>query len=461
LDGQAAAARRRTLAGHRQLRAGYSIAAGAWRALYAGHRHAGRGHRLRHRGVLRHPGGLCRRAGRYGDHAGGRCHAVLSGAGAGHRAGRRLRPQPGERHDRGRRHHGAAIRPGGTFAGAGGVLPALCRCLPCARPAAAAHPAALCAGQRHRAPAGAGLAGCRQRRPADRQPRLSRPRGAAADAGMGRRCLGQPGLCALQPLDDAGAGLCHPAGGAVLQPDRRRAGRLVQPQAPEPERMSLPPIPVIALERVDFLPASRVNADTSILTLKSLVFEPMLRWQDGAIRPGLFTGWAQEAGGRRWRLTLPPGKRFHDGSPVLAKHAADFIRHILESRDMFGMPWSYARYLEGARLAADRAVLTIDTPAPFPDLPEILSEFYLPRLDAEGRPVIGTGDWRVEEFTPGASVLLARADRRRLRLVAIPLAEDRLAALQSGAVPAATHLEPPVHPPRRAAGLVRPDAPRT
>lgn len=225
--------------------------------------------------------------------------------------------------------------------------------------------------------------------------------------------------------------------------------------------MSLPPIPVIALERVDFLPASRVTDDTSILTLKSLVFEPMLRWQDGAIRPGLFTGWAQEAGGRRWRLTLPPGKRFHDGSPVLAEHAADFIRHILESRDMFGMPWSYARYLEGARIAAEGAVLTIDTPAPFPDLPEILSEFYLPRLDAEGRPVIGTGDWRVEDFTPGASVLLARADGRRLRLVAIPLAEDRLAALQSGAVQAATHLERLAHPQRRAAGLAWHEQPCT
>lgn len=37
----------------------------------------------------------------------------------------------------------------------------------------------------------------------------------------------------------------------------------------------------IALEKLDFLPANRVTDDTSILTLKNLVFEPLLRWQPG------------------------------------------------------------------------------------------------------------------------------------------------------------------------------------
>mgnify|MGYP006114281655 FL=1 len=49
--------------------------------------------------------------------------------------------------------------------------------------------------------------------------------------------------------------------------------------------------PTIALEKVEFLPANHVTDDTSILTLKSLVLEPMLRWQDGQIRVGLFTEW--------------------------------------------------------------------------------------------------------------------------------------------------------------------------
>ena len=206
--------------------------------------------------------------------------------------------------------------------------------------------------------------------------------------------------------------------------------------------MSLPSVPTIALEKIDFLPPDRVTDDCSVLTLKSLVLEPMLRWQDGEIRPGLFAEWAQDETGCRWRLHIPAGKTFHDGAPVRAEHAAEFITRILDSRDMFGMPWSYARYLAGAEITAEGQVLTVDTPKPFPDLPEILSEFYLPRMDAEGRPVIGTGPWQVEAFTPGREVLLhRRADARLLRFVALPHAEDRLAALRSGEVQAATHME--------------------
>ncbi|WP_323769777.1 ABC transporter substrate-binding protein [Antarctobacter sp.] len=206
--------------------------------------------------------------------------------------------------------------------------------------------------------------------------------------------------------------------------------------------MSLPEIPTIALEKVDFLPPDRVTDDGSILTLKSLVLDPMLRWKDGAIQPGLFDHWALDSSGCLWTLQIRPGKTFHDGSPVLAEQAAAFISRIMDSRDMFGMPWSYARYLAGARMAADGLVLTIETPKPFPDLPEILSEFYLPRMDGAGRPVIGTGPWEVETFTAGQEVLLRRrADGCRRRFVALPRAEDRLAALHSGQVQAATHME--------------------
>ena len=41
----------------------------------------------------------------------------------------------------------------------------------------------------------------------------------------------------------------------------------------------------IALEKIDFMPPDRVTDDASILTLKNLVLEPMLRWENGAARP--------------------------------------------------------------------------------------------------------------------------------------------------------------------------------
>lgn len=218
--------------------------------------------------------------------------------------------------------------------------------------------------------------------------------------------------------------------------------------------MSLPEVPTIALEKVDFLPPNRVTDDCSILTLKSLVLEPMLRWQDGAIRPGLFETWTLADDGCRWTLRLAGDKRYHDGTAVRAEDAAGFITRILASRDMFGMPWSYARYLEGASISTAGRDLVIETPRPFPDLPEVLSEFYLPKMDAQGRAVIGTGAWQAIDFTPGAEVTLCRrADGRQLRFLAMPQAEDRHAALLVGEVQAATHMERLERPMRGMAGF--------
>lgn len=213
-------------------------------------------------------------------------------------------------------------------------------------------------------------------------------------------------------------------------------------------------IPTIALEKVDFLPPDRVTDDASILTLKSLVLEPMLRWREGRAAPGLFDRFDLSPDGRVWRLTLREGATFHDGAPVTAEDARAFIAAILNARDMFGMPWSYARYLEGGRIEAEGRVLTVETPLPFPDLPDILAEFYLPRMDAGGLPTLGTGPWRVEEFARGEAAVLTHSDGRRLRFLAMPDAEARLAALQAGEVQAALHLERLHHPRRALEGFV-------
>ena len=160
-------------------------------------------------------------------------------------------------------------------------------------------------------------------------------------------------------------------------------------------------LPTIALEKVDFLPPDRVTDDASILTLKNLVLEPMLHWSGGRPSPSLFGQYELSDDGRDWRFVLRDGAVFHDGTPVRAEDARAFIEAILGAHDMFGMPWSYARYLDGARIEAAGAQLRVSTPEPFPDLPDIFSEFYLPRADANGAPVLGTGPWRVESFAAG------------------------------------------------------------
>src|SRR5476651_1841978 len=76
----------------------------------------------------------------------------------------------------------------------------------------------------------------------------------------------------------------------------------------------------IALEKVDFLPANRVTDDTSILTLKNLVMEPLCRRQDGRLEPALLNSWWHCEDGQHWLFEIRPDARFHDGEACRAAH---------------------------------------------------------------------------------------------------------------------------------------------
>lgn len=202
----------------------------------------------------------------------------------------------------------------------------------------------------------------------------------------------------------------------------------------------------IALEKVDFLPPTRVTDDTSVLTLKTLAFEPLLRWRPGGqAAPALFSAWTHSPDGRRFEFILRPGARFHDGEPVRAGHVLDFIDGILRSVDTFGMKWSYSRYLADARITAsgdDRVV--VENPRPLADILDIFCEFYICRADADGRPLLGTGPYRVDAFEPGrrASLVRLRGDGpERIEAHAMPAAEERHDALRAGRIDAALNLE--------------------
>ena len=205
----------------------------------------------------------------------------------------------------------------------------------------------------------------------------------------------------------------------------------------------------IALDRVDFLPPDRVTDNAAILTLKAHVFEPLVRWRDGRIEPALFAGWESDAAGRDWQFRLRDGARFHDGAPCTGADVVAFLTAILDSRDMFGMRWSYARYFAGAEMTATPAGVRFACPAPFADLPEVLSEFYIARRDGAGRAILGTGAWRVAAFTPGETATLTPIDPAQptLTFTAMTRAEDRLAALRAGAIDAAAGLEQADEPP--------------
>jgi peptide/nickel transport system substrate-binding protein len=211
----------------------------------------------------------------------------------------------------------------------------------------------------------------------------------------------------------------------------------------------------IALAKVDALPATRVTDDTSILTLKRLAFEPLVTWDHGRARPGLFGSWTHDGSGRRWDFRIRDGAVFHDGTPFVAGHVLDFVDGILGSVDMFGMKWSYARYLAHTRLTApDARTIRVESEHPFADILDVFSEFYVPRLAPDGRATLGTGPYRIVDLTPGGRAVLeattpARASIRRIVLDCVPDAGARWQRLCDGAVDVAMQLDHLEHPPAR------------
>lgn len=205
----------------------------------------------------------------------------------------------------------------------------------------------------------------------------------------------------------------------------------------------------IAAKTCRFLPATRVTDETAVLTLKTLVFEPLLRWVEGGrAAPALLSQWDIEQEGRRWVFHIRPGAVFHDGLPCTAGHIIETIEGILGSVDMFGMKWSYSRYLARATLSApapDRFV--VENPEPFADILDILSEFFIARADPSGAPILGTGPYRVESFEPERRAELRRVGDtpgpERITFMAVPKPEDRIAALVAAEADVAIQLERP------------------
>ena len=199
----------------------------------------------------------------------------------------------------------------------------------------------------------------------------------------------------------------------------------------------------IAMERIAFLPQARVTDDVGVLSIRSLVLEPLLNWRNGRAGPGLFDRWSSSKDGRCWHFHLRDQARFHDGRPCRADDVLAFLEEILDARDTFGMKWAYARYFANTRFTAgsDESVV-VEDPQPIAHVQDVFSEFYLSRSDDEGRPVIGTGPFRVAALDEGEAVLERVADPAdRLVLVEMPQAEARLRALRAGDVDAAMNLE--------------------
>lgn len=108
------------------------------------------------------------------------------------------------------------------------------------------------------------------------------------------------------------------------------------------------------------------------------------RERDGVV-PALAHHWESLDGGRRWRLWLRPGLRFHDGRPLRARDAAASLRRL---RDTRGPHQALMAHLREVEVAGDRLELALAQP----------DHLLLHRLAHHSAAVLPEGDWRRPGF---------------------------------------------------------------
>ncbi len=139
-----------------------------------------------------------------------------------------------------------------------------------------------------------------------------------------------------------------------------------------------------------------------------------------AASPQMAGGALVEDGGKTWRITLRPGLRFHDGTPVLARDCVASIRRW-GARDPFGQAVMAAA---DEITAPDDRTIALRMRVPFPLLPDALAKTppsmcpMMPERLALTDPfkqvteMVGSGPFRfkADERVPGSLVVYERFD---------------------------------------------------
>jgi peptide/nickel transport system substrate-binding protein len=194
------------------------------------------------------------------------------------------------------------------------------------------------------------------------------------------------------------------------------------------------------------------------LSVTGNVYEPPVgRNKDLSLTPALATKWSQPSP-TVWRFELRKGVQFHDGTPFTADDVLfTFTRAAGDGSDMK----SYTNDIKEVRKVDDFTV-EIETKAPFPILPDVISLVYImskqwAQANQAANPVDrrkgienaasfranGTGPFRVRERQPGVRTTFARSgnywgkvEGNVTEVIYTPITNDatRVAALISGEI---------------------------
>lgn len=187
--------------------------------------------------------------------------------------------------------------------------------------------------------------------------------------------------------------------------------------------------------------------------------EPLVgRDADGTITPWLATEWKTSADGLTWDFTLKEGVTFTDGTPLDAEAVKANIEHLQDPETQSSTGYLAVEKIESVE-PVDATHVRFHLSSPDSALLESLSQQWnaiqspagLERgMEANCQAPIGTGPFKVEEWTPQQSVTLVRnedyatpgpeadhegpAHLEKIEWRFIPDAATRHAALASGEV---------------------------
>jgi len=180
-----------------------------------------------------------------------------------------------------------------------------------------------------------------------------------------------------------------------------------------PLRVGLPSIPAV----LD--PATALDGVVPLIARQ--VFDTLVQYREGSsdVEPGLATSWTVSRDGLQWTFRLRDGVRFHDGTPLEARHVAESLDRIIVP----GHPMAPstnpapARLLRGAPgvvrevLTPDQRTVQINLALPYAPLLTVLAHpvFSVALSGTGATRWIGTGPYSVSEVSPGRVTLEANS----------------------------------------------------
>ncbi|EHK86089.1 ABC transporter substrate-binding protein [Saccharomonospora azurea] len=189
----------------------------------------------------------------------------------------------------------------------------------------------------------------------------------------------------------------------------------------------------------DLDPHGPSSVDESTLLASRLIYDTLIRRDGEKLAPSVATSWEQTAP-TTWVLTLRDDVRFHDGTPLTARDVKASLERVRDAGTAQSALWTSVVEVE----APDDHTVRVVTEEPLGTLPVNLTlMFILPadKMDSDGffRKPIGSGPFRVESFTPSATLELAAADYwggkptlERAALPHIPETSSQITALRTG-----------------------------